>query len=416
MREQAHRLAPDARRRQPSEPGRGRFRPAGRRPLRGRLAARELARRARCRRRQGRLQEALRTAPRGVPAGAGRRARQARESFDAERARVAAALAAKRAGSLEAASLAWLLPESDDDAAIADGLVTGTILGAYRFDRFLSRDPEDPPPPKLESLTLLAPDGVAAAAETARVCAEAQNRARDLQSLPSNVATPSFLAARAEEIAAAHDSVSAEVLGREEIAAKEMGGLVAVSQGGPEEPRLIVLRYSGGGRADAGPGRQGRHLRHRRHLDQALGRHARDEDGHVGRRRGARGGRGDRRAGAAGRPDRRRPLDREHALGNGDQAGRRDHPVQRQDGRGQQHRRRGPPDPRRRPRLRDRARRRAGRRPGDADRRGADRARLDLRGGDLQRRRARRRRSRRPARRPASWSGGCRCTPSTRRS
>ncbi len=37
------------------------------------------------------------------------------------------------------------------------------------------------------------------------------------------------------------------MLGREEIAAKEMGGLVAVSQGTAEEPKLIVLRYAGGG-------------------------------------------------------------------------------------------------------------------------------------------------------------------------
>ena len=36
------------------------------------------------------------------------------------------------------------------------------------------------------------------------------------------------------------------MLGRQEITAKEMGGLVAVSQGTEEEPRLIVLRYAGG--------------------------------------------------------------------------------------------------------------------------------------------------------------------------
>jgi leucyl aminopeptidase len=170
-----------------------------------------------------------------------------REQLDAERARVAAALAVKRAASLEAASLAWVLPVSDDDAAIAGGLVTGTILGTYRFDRFLSTDPDDPPPPQVASLTLLAPVGVTESAEQARACAEAQNRARDLQSLPSNVATPSFLAARAEEIAAGSGgAVSVDVLDREQIAAKEMGGLVAVSQGSAEEPRLIVLRYSGG--------------------------------------------------------------------------------------------------------------------------------------------------------------------------
>ena len=170
-----------------------------------------------------------------------------RSELDAERARVAAALAAKEATKLSATSIAWALPESQDDAALAEGLATGTILGAYRFDRFKSVDPDEPAPPALDSLVLLAPESVAAAVEAARVCAEAQNRARDLQSLPSNVATPSFLAERAGEIAAAHDALSIEVLGREEIAAKGMGGLVAVSQGSAEEPKLIVLRYSGGG-------------------------------------------------------------------------------------------------------------------------------------------------------------------------
>jgi leucyl aminopeptidase len=170
-----------------------------------------------------------------------------REELDAERARIAAAIAAKKAAGLSASSIAWLLPGSEDDAALAEGLVTGTILGAYRFDRFKSVDPDEPAPAPLDSLVLLAPESVAAAVETARICAEAQNRARDLQSLPSNVATPSFLAERATEIAAAHDALSVEILGREEIAAKGMGGLVAVSQGSAEEPKLIVLRYSGGG-------------------------------------------------------------------------------------------------------------------------------------------------------------------------
>jgi leucyl aminopeptidase len=170
-----------------------------------------------------------------------------REEMDAERARVAAALAAQEAGRLEARSLAWLLPPSDDDAATAEGLVTGTILGAYRFDRFRSPDPDDPPPPEIVSLTLITPADVADVAEAARICAEAQNRARDLQSLPSNVATPSYLGRRAREIASAHSSVTADVLGRDRITEKGMGGLVAVSKGTDEEPQLIVMRYQGGG-------------------------------------------------------------------------------------------------------------------------------------------------------------------------
>ena len=37
------------------------------------------------------------------------------------------------------------------------------------------------------------------------------------------------------------------MLGRDWLAEKGMGGLVAVSQGSAEEPQLIVLRYAGGG-------------------------------------------------------------------------------------------------------------------------------------------------------------------------
>ena len=174
--------------------------------------------------------------------GLGRRA-----ELDAERMRIAAAVAAKEAAMQGAASLAWLLPDAEKPDLIADGLVTGTILAGFRFDRFRSADPEDPAPVAPGSLTIIGPESVSNAARAAGVAAEAQNRARELQSLPSNVATPSYLADRAKEIATAHESLSIDVLGREEMAAREMGGLVAVSQGTPEEPRLIVLRHAGGG-------------------------------------------------------------------------------------------------------------------------------------------------------------------------
>src|SRR5665811_1337449 len=93
---------------------------------------------------------------RALVAGLGKR-----EEADVEAVRLAAARVAKRAAELEATSLAWLLPESDDDAATAAALVTGTVLGAYRFDRFKSEDPDDPAPPRIESLTVLGPDSLA---------------------------------------------------------------------------------------------------------------------------------------------------------------------------------------------------------------------------------------------------------------
>jgi leucyl aminopeptidase len=177
-----------------------------------------------------------------VAAGVGRAA-----DLDAERLRVAAALVAKEAAKLEATALAWLLPDGVEPAVAAEAIVSGTVLGSYSFDGYRSADPDEPKPARIESLTLVGPDSAAEAARVAGVVADAANRARDLQSTPANLATPSWLGERAEAIAAAHDSVTAEILGPAELTEKGMGGLLAVSQGGPQEPRLIVLRHSGGG-------------------------------------------------------------------------------------------------------------------------------------------------------------------------
>jgi len=175
-----------------------------------------------------------------------------RDELDPERLRVAAALAAKQAGTLGAKSIAWVLPEGLDAASSAAALVEGTVLGGYRFDRFRGED--DNGGARAERLVLATGeaerDRVEAEARVAVVAGEAANRARDLQNLPANELTPAALAARAEEIAAAHERVEVEVLDREAMTAGGMGGLLAVSQGSDAEPRLIALRYAGGGGGD----------------------------------------------------------------------------------------------------------------------------------------------------------------------
>jgi leucyl aminopeptidase len=172
-----------------------------------------------------------------------------RNALDAEKLRVLAALVAGEAAQLAATSLAWALPAFEDEEAAAEAIVAGTILGSYRFDRFKGNgDAEDEEPEaRLGSLTVLGPAELAGAVETARVYSAAANRARDLQETPANFARPEDLAKRAEEIAAGNETVTVEVSDGDAIRAKGMGGLAAVSQGGPVDPRLIVLRYAGGG-------------------------------------------------------------------------------------------------------------------------------------------------------------------------
>jgi len=176
------------------------------------------------------------------------------DDVDAERLRVAGALAAKRAANLEASSLAWLVPAGDAAPERAAALAEGTALAAYRFDRYRSHSGDEPTPTRLERLVLAVADSDREAVEReaaiALVTAAAANRARELQNLPANELTPEALAERARQIAAAHDRVEVDVLDGAAIAERGMGGLVAVSSGSVVEPRLITLRYSGGGEGE----------------------------------------------------------------------------------------------------------------------------------------------------------------------
>jgi leucyl aminopeptidase len=158
-----------------------------------------------------------------------------RDAFDAERARIAAAVALGRARELGARTLCWELPHKVPDA-VAGALVEGTLLAAYRYTAYKSEPGEDRSP---QALVVSAHHDVAAAVEAGRAGAAAANRARDLGNTPSNVLTPEALAQRAREIA----GVQADVMGRDEIVAAGMGAFAAVAQGAGNEPRLITLRH-----------------------------------------------------------------------------------------------------------------------------------------------------------------------------
>jgi leucyl aminopeptidase len=161
-----------------------------------------------------------------------------RDAFDAERARLAAAVALGRAQELGTRRLCWELPH-DVSGAVAGGLVEGTLLAAYRFDRYKEADD----PGRLDWLAVSAHRDMSDPVETAAVLAEAQNAARDLQNTPANDMTPAALAARAREL----DGVAVAVHGRDFLAEQGMGAFAAVAQGADTEPALIVMRYDGAG-------------------------------------------------------------------------------------------------------------------------------------------------------------------------
>src|SRR5256885_13066561 len=135
-----------------------------------------------------------------------------RDELDAEKARIAAAVVAGRARELASKSLSWEAPAGE---GVAGALVEGTLLALYRYDRFKSSKDEDGGDGDLGSLEVASPEiDHSESVEQARVRAEAQNAARDLQNAPSNLLRPEDLAARARELADAHVSLSFEELDR----------------------------------------------------------------------------------------------------------------------------------------------------------------------------------------------------------
>ncbi len=71
------------------------------------------------------------------------------------------------------------------------------------------------------------------------------NRARTLGDLPPNICNPVYLAAQADEIAAAYDNCSSEALNTAQMQELGMQALLGVARGSRNPPRLIIMRYNG---------------------------------------------------------------------------------------------------------------------------------------------------------------------------
>lgn len=164
-----------------------------------------------------------------------------RAAFDGERARTVAATVNGRALEIGTRTLCWEVPHHVGDEVVA-GLVHGTLLAGYRFDRY-KQGADDDEPRRLGALLISSHHDVHDTVHVAVVEAEAQNAARELQDAPPNELTPAALA----EAARAIEGIDVEVHGRDFLEQRGMGAFAAVARGSDVEPALIVARYDGGG-------------------------------------------------------------------------------------------------------------------------------------------------------------------------
>ena len=166
--------------------------------------------------------------------------------------RRAAAVAAKRARALGAKQLAFAVaPEARNGVSARDlgqAAVEGAAQGAWAFTE-LKATPDEPKP-DVEGVTLVCDPKemkeVAAGQRVGDAVAAGHRLTRQLQMLPGNVCTPSYLAERAKQLADQH-GFTLTVFDRAKLQQEGMGALLAVAQGSDQEPRFIVLEYRGAG-------------------------------------------------------------------------------------------------------------------------------------------------------------------------
>ena len=119
-------------------------------------------------------------------------------------------------------------------------------LRSWRYDRYHTRL-KDKQKPTLEKVTIVGGEAGAAERWTNRwkPVAEGVGLTRSLVTEPANIIYPESFVERCRPLADL--GVEVEVLDRDQMAKLNMGALLGVAQGSIREPRLLVLRWKGGG-------------------------------------------------------------------------------------------------------------------------------------------------------------------------
>ncbi|MGA9162765.1 MAG: leucyl aminopeptidase [Actinomycetota bacterium] len=150
-------------------------------------------------------------------------------------------------------TVATTLPQiagSKDKVDAVQATVEGVVLGSYRFERYKSK--KDGDAERLSKVTILGSGkvDVKAGKEAIRrgqVVAESQMWARDLVNTPALDLPPAELAKQAQAMAKEF-GLTCKVWTEPELKKGGFGGVLGVGQGSSRPPRLIELRYAGGGK------------------------------------------------------------------------------------------------------------------------------------------------------------------------
>ena len=118
-------------------------------------------------------------------------------------------------------------------------------IADYTFDHFKSKKNESE---KIDGLHILplakeSDQELEECLKRVRLLRTSQQLARDLGNRPANDLTPEAFATAAKEMAEDASKLRVTILGMKELQKEKMGGILGVSQGSAEEPRVLVIEH-----------------------------------------------------------------------------------------------------------------------------------------------------------------------------
>ena len=179
------------------------------------------------------------TAPRLALVGLGKP-----DEFNIQKAREAAGEITCQLRDVGVKTMAILTPSEAPPDMIQAG-TEGSLLAAYQFNQHKTEGLDEVK--ELDAVTFLVSDeegksALEGAVALGSAIARGTMLARDLSNQPGNKLTPAILAEKAQEVANA-TGLKCEIFDLAELKEKGFGTLLAVAQGGDEEPRFVALEY-----------------------------------------------------------------------------------------------------------------------------------------------------------------------------
>jgi len=133
---------------------------------------------------------------------------------------------------------------------IVENTVVGCELALYQFNLYKTEDRDIR---KINKLLFFvdAPKSVSVIKKSisiAQIIDNGVNLARNLSNMPSSDATPTQITEKAKKIAR-ESGMTFSVLSKKEMEKLSMGGIINVSRGSSQPPKLVILEHKGGGTA-----------------------------------------------------------------------------------------------------------------------------------------------------------------------